>query len=64
MTKKDYILIAESLNPMAAILRAKKELSKSEIEFAFNQTVNLLARKLQQDNSRFDFDRFIEAVNK
>ncbi len=63
MTKKDYVLIAGALNAIVSVTRAEP-VSKSEIRFAINEGINLLARDLQDDNPRFDFDRFIEAVNK
>jgi hypothetical protein len=63
MTKKDYELIAESLNAIVSVVRIPN-VSKQEMRFAVNEGINLLARDLQNDNPRFDFDKFIKAVNK
>lgn len=60
MTRKDYILIAKSLNTK---LQMHRQLACNE-EFAsgYGSAVESVALALKSDNPRFDEDRFLKAV--
>jgi len=64
MTKKDYILIAEVFRPLVESIKGDRILTQEELRFVINQTINMMGRKLQEDNPRFDFNRFIDYINK
>lgn len=59
MTRKDYVLLAEHINPLV-ILARRKVLTGFEIL----DYVGSLADALERDNPNFDADRFKQACYK
>ncbi len=57
MTKKDYILIASTINSE----RATWSKEATQAHEAIRSLANALAGKLRAENTRFDYFRFIEA---
>ena len=55
MTRKDYVIFAQ-------ILSSYKDLIGDE--FTFHDLVDVFAGYFAEDNSRFDFNRFITACNR
>ena len=39
-------------------------ITKINVNFCINQTINKFYRKLKEDNNRFNQDKFLKAVNK
>lgn len=66
MTKKDYIKIADILNLLVKSFTLNKngQYSKFEINLILNQIIFKFAGMLKADNTRFDAERFLTAVNK
>ena len=54
MTRKDYILAADTLRDL------KREMDETE----FNKVVSALIRMFKTDNYRFDAGRFMDWINK
>lgn len=55
MTRKDYVIVAQ-------ILSSYKDLIGDE--FTYHDLVDEFAAYFSEDNSRFDFNRFISACNR
>lgn len=68
MTKKDYELIASSLNLLVkasrSIDRGEAKIDPEGFRFLINQVVFSFGSKLKEDNPRFDIDKFLQAVNR
>lgn len=60
MTKKDYILIADTLKYCRPCKIAKPKGYEDRME-AWRGTVEELTKRLQAENTRFDRSRFLEA---
>ncbi len=56
MTKKDYILLARTLE------KALAECKTSEQRAIIEKYINILSKDLQAQNVRFDSDKFIKAI--
>lgn len=71
MTKKDYELIADKLSIIVKCSREIENLSQEswELKYAMldksiSQMIYFLITALEEDNPRFDRERFMKAVNK
>lgn len=64
MTKKDYILIAECLRSVAKDneLRMSDDISKREASDAIYSIYMRLAYAFEQENNRFDRNKFYEYI--
>lgn len=63
MTKKDYILIAAALNRSKPESYLKGIIHSPNLERQWECDVEHIADVLQEDNPRFDRDKFIQACN-
>lgn len=63
MTRKDYVLIAEGIRAEVDTLNMERDggLDRTYHLIGASLVARRLAQSLQDDNPRFDYDRFIKA---